>query len=58
MKVFFLFSLRFRNFFNWSWSYKKKSDVYDPYGYRIQSGDLEVSDYWKPHNLPIHDMTE
>ena len=49
----------FRHFFNWTWSYKEKSDIYDPYGYKIVQKSTELEEqYWKSHNLPIQDMEE
>ena len=37
-----------QHFFNWTWSYKTISDIYDPYGFKIQTQDLSVSaHHWK-----------
>jgi hypothetical protein len=46
----------FRNFFNWTWSYKTHSDIYDPYGYKFVKQGVQLGEHWKHRNLKMYDM--
>ena len=53
----FLASNFFSHIFNWTWSYRANSDVFDPYGYGFYpKGKKPPSSNWKPKSVEKFDM--
>ena len=47
------------NVFNWTWSYRKDSDIYQPHGYDFfPKGVVPPGKFWKPVTIKKYNLNK